>query len=81
MGYGKASTSNGIDNGIDNGVEKNSNTVLNILKSTPNITQKQLADRTNLSIRTVARELKSLRTTGVIRRIGSARSGYWEILP
>jgi predicted HTH transcriptional regulator len=32
-----------------------------------------------LSIRTVSREIKSLRDSAVIRRIGSDRSGYWEI--
>jgi predicted HTH transcriptional regulator len=31
-------------------------------------------------MRTVARELKRLRDTGVIKRIGSDRSGYWEVV-
>jgi ATP-dependent DNA helicase RecG len=46
----------------------------------PKITQKQLAIETGLSVRTVARELKNLRDTNVIRRVGSDRSGYWELV-
>ncbi|MGL4209061.1 MAG: helix-turn-helix domain-containing protein [Candidatus Adiutrix sp.] len=44
------------------------------------MTQKRLASETDLSIRTVARELKRLRDAGIIRRIGSDRAGYWEIV-
>lgn len=84
LNYGKVSmptgTDNGIENGIDDGVEKNTEKILNTILANPKITQKRLADETSLSVRTVARELKRLRDTDIIRRVGSDRSGYWEIV-
>ncbi|MDR1019163.1 MAG: putative DNA binding domain-containing protein [Synergistaceae bacterium] len=84
LNYGKVSmptgTDDGIENGIDDGVEKNTEKILSVILANPKITQKQLADETDLSVRTIARELKRLRDTDVIRRIGSDRSGCWEIV-
>ncbi len=80
LNYGKVSMPTGTDSGIENGVEKNTEKILNTILANPKITQKRLADETSLSVRTVARELKRLRDTDVIRRVGSDRSGYWEIV-
>jgi len=80
LNYNKTSMPNGIENGIDNGIEKNVKIILNTIITNPRITQKKLAIDTGLSVRTVARELKHLRNTGAIKRIGSDRSGYWEII-
>ncbi|HBQ65016.1 MAG TPA: hypothetical protein DD727_08900 [Clostridiales bacterium] len=73
-------TDGGIVNGIDDGVEKNTEKILNAILADPKITQKRLADETGFSVRTVAREIKRLRDTDFIRRVGSDRSGYWEIV-
>ena len=84
LNYGKVSmptgTDGGIENGIDDGAGKNTGKILNAILAAPKITQKRLADETGFSVRTVARELKRLRDTDVIRRIGSDRTGYWEIV-
>ncbi len=80
LNYGMASMPSGIDVGIDDGVEKSAEKVLTAILSEPRITQKQLAKESGLSVRTVARELKRLRDSGVIRRVGSDRAGYWEII-
>ncbi|WP_052292964.1 ATP-binding protein [Desulfofarcimen acetoxidans] len=80
LNFGKVSMPTGTDSGIENGVEKNTEKILNTILANPKITQKRLADETSLSVRTVARELKRLRDTDVIRRVGSDRSGYWEIV-
>jgi ATP-dependent DNA helicase RecG len=75
-----ADADGGIENGIDDGAEKNTEKILNAISANPKITQKRLAGETGLSVRTVACELKQLRDTDVIRRTGSDRSGYWEIV-
>ena len=69
----------GINNGIDNGIEKKY-LILNTILEDPKITQHKLAIETGLSVRTVARELKHLREAGKLRRVGSNRAGYWEIV-
>ena len=75
LNWGKEST----PRGDKVGVEKNVDLILNALSEEPGITQKEVAIKTGLSTRTVSREIRKLRDTGIIRRIGSARSGYWEI--
>ena len=71
---------NGIDSGIDSGIDNKRAIVLNAILANPKITQGKLATETGLSVRTIARELKFLRDAGKIRRIGSDRAGYWEVL-
>jgi predicted HTH transcriptional regulator len=69
----------GVDNGDDVGVENNEDLILNAITEEAEITQKSIAARTGLSTRTVSRAIKHLRDAGVLRRIGSDRSGYWEV--
>jgi predicted HTH transcriptional regulator len=84
LNYGTLSTPSGDDTGVDNGddvgVEKNVNLILNTITENPKITQKNIADKTGLSTRTVSREIKGLRDSGTLQRIGSDRAGYWEIV-
>ncbi|MDD4730207.1 MAG: winged helix-turn-helix domain-containing protein [Dysgonamonadaceae bacterium] len=80
MNYAKLSTPHGDEVGVDNGYENNVNLILNAISEDPKITQKNIAIKTGLSTRTVSREIRELRDTGVIRRIGSDRLGYWEIV-
>jgi predicted HTH transcriptional regulator len=79
MNYG-LSTPIGDENGVDNGVEKNKSLILNAISENPKTTQTKIADITGLSTRTVSREIKNLRDSGTLRRIGSDRAGYWEIV-
>ena len=69
----------GVDDGDDVGAEGNIEKILSVMAEEPQITQRDLANRTGLSTRTVSREIKGLRDAGIIRRIGSDRSGYWDI--
>ena len=71
---------NGVDNGDDVGAEKNKNLIMNAITENPKITQKNIANKTGLSTRTVSREIKNLRDSGVLRRVGSDRAGHWEIV-
>lgn len=80
LNYGKLSSPNGVDVGVVNVVENNVKSILKIISVDPKTTQKNLAIKTGLSERTISREIKNLRESGVIRRIGSDRVGYWEII-
>ena len=83
LNYNKLSSPNGDDVGVekgdDSGDENNVAKILQAIVADPEITQKDLATKTGLSPRTVSREIKKLRDTGVIRRVGSDRSGSWEV--
>ena len=54
--------------------------ILNMLKTDPTITINQLSEETGKSKRTIQRNLVSLTEKGIIRRLGSDRKGYWEVI-
>lgn len=54
--------------------------VLNILKEDPTQTGMLIAAKLKLNARTIRRSLDKLAAAGRIRRIGSRKTGYWEIL-
>lgn len=67
---------NGDNNGDNNGDE---NRVLLLLEKEPNLTAKKISEQTGFSTRKISRIIKSLRETGKIIRMGSARKGYWKV--
>jgi predicted HTH transcriptional regulator len=66
---------NGVNN-VKNGVN---NVILSAFRDNPSITIKGLAKLTGISARTIDREIESLKAKGKLKRVGSTRSGYWEI--
>ncbi|MEG2023774.1 MAG: Fic family protein [Alistipes sp.] len=63
----------GTVNGTVNGTVK-------MIKENPKITLDELAEAIGKSRRTVARQIKQLQEDGVIRRVGSDKTGYWEVI-
>jgi excisionase family DNA binding protein len=58
----------------------NEKTILCVLSETPKATYDEMAKRLNIPRRTVARLIKDLRVQGAIVRIGSDKTGYWEVI-
>ncbi len=54
--------------------------ILTILKSDPTKTIPQLAEEVGKSTRTVKRSIDNLSEKGKIKRVGSKKKGYWEII-
>lgn len=76
-GENKNNSATGTENGTQIDTEK---LILNILEKTPDITQKELSENTNISLRTVKRIIQQLKEKKIIERVGSDRKGYWKIL-
>ena len=53
--------------------------LLKIIAAHPEITQKQLADETGISLGSVKRVTVALQEKGLLRRVGGKRFGYWEV--
>ncbi|MDR1060975.1 MAG: putative DNA binding domain-containing protein [Clostridiales bacterium] len=66
-----------ISDGMGDG--NNAFLILSAIAEEPRSTQKELAARTGLPARAVAREIRRLRDSGVIRRYGSYKAGFWGI--
>ena len=71
----------GNDNGNDNGndLKKNKEAILSAIRNKPDITLGELVIVTGKSKRTISRETKEMQEQGILRRIGSARAGSWEV--
>ena len=54
--------------------------VLNLLKENPMRSREETAGIMGKTVRTVQRALDKLSGEGRIRRIGTARAGYWEVV-
>ena len=53
--------------------------LLSLLLEDPGYTVTQLANRLNISRKTIASRLKILKEKRIIVRVGSDRKGYWKV--
>ena len=56
------------------------NRIVDAINANCRITYDALAGITGASRRTISREIKMLSQRGVIRRIGSDKTGHWEVI-
>ena len=76
----------GTVNGTVNGTVKDmvlpfnlANRIVEAINANCRVTYDTLAEITGASRRTISREIKMLSQQGVIRRIGSDKTGHWEV--
>lgn len=84
--YRDAQQSNVTDNGTVNVTESSADSnvptemkVYMLLKEDPTQTRDVLARKTGRTVRTIQRALNKLSSDGKIKRIGSTKTGYWEV--
>lgn len=46
----------------------------------PNLTRQQLADIIGKDMRTIGRAITKLQQLNKLKRVGSAKTGHWEVL-
>lgn len=72
---------NGELNGELHGkLSKEEFSVLTVFKTNKNVTKDEVIKQTGLSSRTIDRIVKSLKEKELLRRVGSNKNGYWEVL-
>ena len=54
--------------------------IMTLLKANPHLTYEELAERIGQTRKTVQRHLQQLKAKGLLRRIGGAKGGYWEVI-
>ena len=55
-------------------------TVFSCMKENPNATAKEISEHLHISLSTVRRRIKELRSNGRVERIGSDKTGYWRVI-
>ncbi len=53
--------------------------VFNLIRQDNNITAIQISEKLKVSLSTVKRRLKALKENGKIARVGSDKTGHWEV--
>ncbi|MBQ9528452.1 MAG: putative DNA binding domain-containing protein [Fretibacterium sp.] len=84
--YRDAGQSHVTENGTGNVTDQNTvsrapteTKVYMLLKEDPTQTRDALAKKTGRTVRTIQRALNKLSNEGKVKRIGSTKSGYWEV--
>lgn len=69
-----------IDRNQDGELSKEEFSVLSVFKTNKNAIKDDVIRQNGLSSRTIDRIIKSLKEKALLRRIGSNKNGYWEVL-
>ena len=69
-----------IENVTENVTENRLDQLYNQIKSNNSISIDQLAEKLNVTRRTIIRNIEKLKQKSKIQRVGSDRGGYWEII-
>lgn len=81
VGYQDDGVNDGVNGGVNLGeLPALQQQILTLLRKAPHTTIQQLVEKTGKSSRTIERHLKSLRQANAIERVGSDKTGYWEVL-
>ena len=75
-----AETSSDLENGRVKSRVKSRVKIKEEMRNTPTISLKEIAERLNLSIKTVEKAVSKMTEDGEIAHKGPKKSGYWEIL-
>ena len=66
--------------GSEKGSEKSSEKILDLLRSQPSLSAKEIAKAIEISPRAVEKHLAKLKEEGRLRRVGPAKGWIWEVL-
>ena len=72
--------SGGIINGTNGTITEDEAFIMSLLREDPNRTAEQLVEITGKSRRTINRLIAALKAKKLVFRIGSNRTGYWEVV-
>lgn len=61
-------------------VTVNQQKILKAIKNNPFITQDELSKVIGLSRKSIIQNMKKMKNNGLIKRVGAAKNGHWEIL-
>ena len=63
---------------VNEPVNKREETILDLINHSPEISMDKIAFKCDVSVATIKRDIARLRESGIIKRIGSFKSGHWE---
>lgn len=61
------------------GVNSTQRKILELIEQNQNITQKEIAAKLKITVRTIERNINFLKGKEILQRIGTDKVGYWKI--
>ena len=66
--------------GLVEGLVENQKRILNLMKRSPNISKKKLAEKIGISSTAIDKNINQLKKKGLLRRIGPDKGGQWFVI-
>jgi ATP-dependent DNA helicase RecG len=66
--------------GLVEGLVESQRKILKIVKENPRISKKAMAEAIGISTTAIDKNIEKLKTKGLLRHIGPAKGGHWEVL-
>lgn len=74
-----ASVNASVNRGVDLRGLKTPEAIVALLVANPALTRQQLAEALGKDLRTIGRALAKLQQMGTVKRVGSDKTGFWEV--
>ena len=70
----------GVSGSVSGCVNETQQKIITLIAENPNITAQEIADKMNFTKRKIEYNIKILKEKGFIKRIGSDKTGHWQII-
>jgi ATP-dependent DNA helicase RecG len=75
------SNENVVENVVENVPENRLNSIVELIKKDTNISMLDLSKKLGVNHKTIKRDIIKLKTLGILKRIGPAKTGHWQVTP
>lgn len=65
--------------GLVDGLVESQRKIVELIKANPKVSKKGMAENIGISTTAIDKHIRSLRERNIIKRVGSDRTGYWEL--
>lgn len=68
------------ESSTEGGTEKTVDKIIQLIKVNPQITSRAIAQKLSMAHSGVAKHLRNMQNSGIIRRVGPQKGGHWEVI-
>jgi ATP-dependent DNA helicase RecG len=70
----------GLVGGLADGLAESQRLMLELITGNPRISKREMAEKIGISTTAIDKNVNALKTKGLLIRIGSDKSGHWEVV-
>ncbi len=69
-----------LTEGLVEGLVENQKKILTLVRENPYVSKREMSESIGISTTAIDKNITSLKKKGLLKRIGPAKGGYWEIV-